>query len=513
MKPAASDPSFLDGDEDSLASPPKEASVEAAPEEVLELEASFCPTCGERADAVVVERKGKVYQRTLCPAHRGTENLIFSDSRLHRKLSGWNQRVFSAATEDEDPDKAPLLAVIDLTNRCDSRCPVCFAEVSDKNGYHLELETVRRMLRSLVERQPQPCRHVQFSGGEPTLHPQFLEILQISREMGFNHIQVATNGHRFADLDFARRCAEAGLQTLYLQFDGMNDEVYLALRGRKLLERKLRAFENIASTNMRVVLVPTIVSGINVDQLGPIFRFAVEHSRHVTGISLQPLAATGRVKVDRPPAASFNLADMAAEFGRQTGLTRVPEDWFPLNALTLLTRGISRARGEGQQHPACDAHCSMGTYFHVGDDGRATCVTRFLDLDRFLRSVGELPKPTGGFRDRISGLKQLHLLSSCFDASQAPRGLTFLRLLRGLDGWEDKTVGRSRWWFRRGFDGLFVAGMHFMDSANYSLRRVRRCIIKYVNTDGTVVSFCRYNAGDRARTVEESARLAAPPGT
>jgi uncharacterized radical SAM superfamily Fe-S cluster-containing enzyme len=99
-------------------------------------------------------------------------------------------------------------------------------------------------------------------------------------------------------------------------------------------------------------------------------------------------------------------------------------------------------------------------------------------------------------------------LSSCFDSARAPRGLSFLRLLRGLDGWEDKSVGRARRWFRRGFNGMFVAGMHFMDATNYSARRVGRCIIKYVTTDGQVVSFCRYNAGERYRTIEEANRLA-----
>jgi uncharacterized radical SAM superfamily Fe-S cluster-containing enzyme len=387
---------------------------------------------------------------------------------------------------------------------------VCFADVAEDRGYFLDLETVRRMLRSLVDRQSQPCRHIQFSGGEPTLHPQFLEVLSMAREMGFDHIQVATNGSRFAHHDFARRCEDAGLHTLYLQFDGMSDEVYLALRGQPLLDQKLRVFENLVRTNMRAVLVPTIVAGLNVDQLGPIFRFALEHSQHVTGISVQPMAATGRVKVLQPADAAFNLGDLALEFSRQTGLTRVPDDWIPLNALSMLTRGVARLRGEIPQSPACDAHCSVGTYFYIDDDNKPTCLTSFLDLERLLVAAGELKAVEGRGRllRSISALTQLKQLSSCFDRARAPRGLSFLRLLRGLDGWEDKSVGRARRWFQRGFNGMFVAGMHFMDSTNYSARRVGRCIIKYVTTDGQVLSFCRYNAGERYRTTEEATRLA-----
>jgi len=250
-------------------------------EVVLGHDSSHCPSCGQRAETVIFERDGCVRQRTLCPAHAGLETLSFSDSALYRRLETWNALVFGEedaaspfAPEDDNAQKTPLLAVIDLTNRCNLHCPVCFAEASDDTAYYLDLETVRRMLRTLIESKPQPCRHIQFSGGEPTLHPQFLDILRLAREMGFDHIQVATNGSRFATPDFARRCEDAGLHTLYLQFDGMNDHVYEALRGQGLLDQKLRAFRQVEATNMRVVLVPTIVTGLNVDQLGPIFRFA-----------------------------------------------------------------------------------------------------------------------------------------------------------------------------------------------------------------------------------------------
>lgn len=487
-------------------------------ESLLDRASSLCASCGVQVAAAVVERNGKVYQRILCPDHPAAEQLLLSDSRLYHRLSAWNQRVFGStsaggpqAVEDDDQGKAPLLAIIDLTNRCNLGCPVCFAEAGGRDVYYLDLETVRRMLRMLVERRPLACRHIQFSGGEPTLHPQFLDILRMAREMGFDHIQVATNGSLFANLDFTRRCEDAGLHTLYLQFDGMSDDVYVALRGEKLLERKLRVVSNVTKTSLRLVLVPTIVTGLNVDQLGPIFRFALEHSRHITGISVQPMAAAGRVNVARGIPAPFNLADMAVEFGRQTGLTRFPDDWFPLNALTLLTRSIAKFRGVAQQNPACDSFCSVGTYFHVDDNNQPACLTSFFDLEQFLLAAdaAQVRPDMGATRRRISGLAQLGALASHFDADRAPDGLTFRRLVRGLDGWEDKSVGRGRWWSTRGFNGMFLAGMHFMDCGNYDVRRVRRCIIKYVTIDGRLVSFCNYNAGERHRIAEESTRLSA----
>jgi 7,8-dihydro-6-hydroxymethylpterin dimethyltransferase len=488
--------------------------------ELLERVSSLCPTCNKPAMADIVEREDRIYQRPVCPEHEHEPRMIFSHAGLYRRLESWNRTVFGEAGEarpggleacgdDEGEGKPPLLAVIDLTNRCNFRCPVCFAETpADDHVYYLEFETVRRMLTALLAQGPVPCRHIQFSGGEPTLHPRFLDIVRMAREMGFNHIQVATNGSLFGRQEFVQRCEEAGLHTLYLQFDGMTDEVYLALRGQRLLEQKLRVVENISRSSLRLVLVPTVVPGVNVDQLGAIFTFALRYSHHVTGISIQPMANTGRVGVPASCGESFNLADMAEEFGRQTGLTRMPDDWFPLNGLSLLTRAVSRLRNEPMQNPACDAQCSVGTYFHVDDADRPTCLTRFLDLEKLLRTASALEPVTGGvIRRQISKLRQFTELSSAFDPSQAPRGLSFERLLRGLDGWEDKTVGRGRDWFSRGFNGLFVAGMHFMDAGNYSYRRARRCIIKYVTVEGEVVSFCRYNAGERRRTGEDASRL------
>jgi uncharacterized radical SAM superfamily Fe-S cluster-containing enzyme len=471
--------------------------------------------------SLIVERDGKVYQRSQCLAHRATETLIFSDSSLYRKLDAWNKLIFAdaesaALSGDGDSGSAngPTLAVIDITNRCNYHCPLCFAETTSRSSYYyLSLEVVREMLASLLARTPVPCRHVQFSGGEPTLHPEFPRILHLARDMGFTHIQAATNGSRFVDPDYTALCEEMGLQTLYLQFDAMSDEIYLKLRGQRLLDKKIAAVDNVAKTNMRIVLVPTIVASVNVDQIRPIFEFALECSTHITGISMQPAADIGRVRLDagqeRP--APFNLADMAMEFGKQTGLTRCPADWFPLNAVSMITQGLGRLRGELLPSPACDAHCSLGTYFHIDERNKPVCITRFLDLDRFLRMVGQIApaKTNGGVWQRISRLWQLKLLSGCFDNQAAPEGMTFERLLHGLEGWEDKSVGRAPGWSRTGFNGMFVAGMHFMDARNYNFRRLKRCIVQYVTTGRQVIPFCSYNGGARLRNAEELTRLEA----
>jgi len=355
-----------------------------------------------------------------------------------------------------------------------------------------------------------PCRSVQFSGGEPTLHPDFPKILRTARDLGFTHLQVATNGSRFVDPDYAKLCEESGLHTLYLQFDGMNDDVYLKMRGQRLLDKKLAAVRSIEQTNMRLVLVPTIMSSVNVDQLGPIFQFALEHNKFVTGISIQPAADVGRIALANDGAEPFNLAAMAQAFGEQTGLTRFPDDWFPLNSISLLSRAIERVRNEKMHPPLSDAHCSIGTFFYVDDNNKPFCLSSFFDLDSFLRGMTSIkPYAEQGLIERqISRIRPFAQLSQCLDRRKAPPELTFQRLLRSLDAWEDKQEGRSEGWAKRGFNGIFVAGMHFMDAHSYNLRRLRRCIIQYVTTDGQLIPFCSYNAGARLRDNEELTRIA-----
>jgi uncharacterized radical SAM superfamily Fe-S cluster-containing enzyme len=487
----------------------------------IDLVASLCPKCGAPSTATIFDRGGKVYQRSQCACHEPVEDLIFSDTALYRKLDEWNRLVFPDApaadlppgngycSQDMKSGNEPCLAVIDITNRCNFRCPVCFAEAKGEGShYQLDLTTVRKMLQALLDR-PVPCRSVQFSGGEPTLHPDFPAILRMAREMGFTHIQVATNGSKFADPGYAKLCEDSGLHTLYLQFDGMSDEVYVKMRGQRLLDKKIAAVRSIEQTNMRLVLVPTIIAGVNVDQLGPIFRFALDHSRFVTGISIQPAAHVGRVSVEEDGAEPFNLAAMAREFGEQTGLTRFPDDWFPLNSLSLLSRAIDRVRNQRSRPPLSDAHCSVGTFFYIDDDNRPFCLNSFFDLGGFLRGMAQVkPMSEQGLIERqISKIRQFGMLSSRLDKHKTPPGLTFQRLIRSLDAWEDKNDGRSEGWDQRGFNGIFVAGMHFMDAHSYNLRRLHRCIIQYVSTDGELIPFCSYNAGARLRESEELVRI------
>ena len=272
---------------------------------------SLCPECTQLIDALVFEEDGKVMMEKTCPEHGYVKDVCYSDVKMYLKMERWhfgdNRGVSNPAIPSATrcPEQCGLctmhtshtgLANVDLTNRCNLTCPVCFAN-ANASGYLYEpsLEQVRKMLQALRNERPVACRVVQFSGGEPTMHPRFLEILRMAEEMGFSHLQAATNGIKFLDLDFAMAAKEAGLHTLYLQFDGVCDDIYKRTRGESLYEQKIKVIENCRKAGLKICFVPTIVKGLNDHQIGDIVRLAIENVDCTSAISFQPVTFTGRI--------------------------------------------------------------------------------------------------------------------------------------------------------------------------------------------------------------------------
>ncbi len=254
---------------------------------------SLCPECTRVIEARIFEENGRVIMEKTCPQHGYFRDMVYSDVKLYLKMEQWsfgdNRGVTNPAIPNATrcPDQCGLcsmhtshtgMANIDLTNRCNLTCPVCFAN-ANAAGYLYEpsFDQVRRMLQALRNERPVAARIVQFSGGEPTIHPHFLDILRLAKEMGFSHVQAATNGIMFTDLEFAQQAKEAGLHTLYLQFDGVCDDIYQRTRGESLLDNKLQCIENVRKAGMKICFVPTIVKGVNDHQIGDIIRLALDN--------------------------------------------------------------------------------------------------------------------------------------------------------------------------------------------------------------------------------------------
>jgi uncharacterized radical SAM superfamily Fe-S cluster-containing enzyme len=338
---------------------------------------------------------------------------------------------------------------------------------------------------------------VQFSGGEPTIHPQFPEICAMARDMGFTHIQAATNGITLADLEYAQRCKAHGLSTLYLQFDGTCDDVYQRTRGESLWEKKLQCIENVKKAGLKIVFVPTIVKGLNDHQIGDIIRLALEYIDCTSGISFQPVAFTGRIARRELEAKRFTLSDFAHAVQQQTGIADPYEDWFPLSCVTPFSKLLGALRGDPTTTLSCHPHCSLGTSLFVDENRHAVPVTQFVEIGPMLREMDLLARKAEARRIQFfTKLSAWNNLRKFFHQDKAPKGLTFRKFLQTLQGMTDKRYGRGDS-EKQGFTyrTLMLAGMHFMDSYNYDVERVKRCVIHYAAPNGHIYPFCAYNSG------------------
>ncbi|MDH5715443.1 MAG: radical SAM protein [Candidatus Aminicenantes bacterium] len=473
---------------------------------------SLCPECGKVIEGRLFEENGKVMLEKECPVHGRVRDIYWSDVNLYLKAERWtfgeghgltNPKVTKATKCPYQCGMCNLhtshtaLGNVDLTNRCDLTCPVCFAN-SNVAGYLYEpsFEQILVMLKSLRNTKPVEARAVQFSGGEPTLHPRFLDALRAARDMGFSHIQIASNGINLSDAEFAVKCAEAGLHTVYLQLDGVSDDVYLKTRGRPLHDIKLKAIDSLRKAHIKIVFVPTIIKGVNNHEVGDILKLAMENIDTVSGISYQPVAFTGRISEKQREKQRYTLPDLAKDLKEQTGLFS-DDDWYPLCSTVPFSRFFMAVRGFNSVCITCHPHCSLATYLFLNKDdplNTAKPITQFVDIPNMLKELNKLAGKAGKSRFKaFSKIKAFNAFRKYYKNDQAPPGLTFTKFLDQLAGMMDKDIGRGeegpKW------RSLMVGGMHFMDIYNYDVERVKRCVIHYTSPDGTLYPFCTYNSG------------------
>lgn len=475
---------------------------------------SVCPECMKIIKATLYPEDGKVWIKKSCNEHGEFKDIFYGDVDLYYRCEEfW----FGDGRGVEDPPikNATIcptqcglcnmhlshsgLPIMDLTNRCNLTCPVCFAN-ANTSGYLYEpsFDDVVKMLESLVNQKPVKADRIQFSGGEPTVRPDFLEIVRRAKDLGFYYIQVNTNGIKMADLEFAQAAKEAGVQNLYLQFDGLSDEVYKKTRSKPILEYKLKAIENARKVNLDVILVPVIVKGFNDNQVGEIVKFAAKNSDVISGIAFQPVTFTGRYSHSHRLEKRYTMADLAIDIERQTGYIKAMRDWFPIGCTSTLSKLASALNGDPVFTLTLHPHCSQGTYFYAGDDGSVIPVSSFIDMEKFFREVVTLSRELKPSKfELLSKLKIMYRLKKYYNEEKAPKGLTFDKFLESLDGFQDQNLRRiyvGKNGTGRYYNHFFVAGMHFMDAYNFSVERVMRCVIHYIDPKGHMYPFCAYNS-------------------
>ncbi len=476
---------------------------------------SICPECRRIISATLFESNGKVLMEKTCPDHGKFSDTYWSDVDLFLKAERFaydgvgvtNPLITGAKVCPNECGLCDLhlshtaLANVDLTNRCNLKCPICFAN-ANAAGYVYEpsYDEIVKMLENLRNERPVPCPAVQFSGGEPTIYPRFFDIIKKAKELGFAQIQIATNGIKIAqDEDFIRKASEAGLNTIYLQFDGLREETYLTTRGKPLLEMKMKAIENVRKQKRHpsIVLVPTIVKGVNDDQVGPIVRFAVENSDVIRGVNFQPVAFTGRISKEEIERQRYTLTDLVHDVERQTGYA-TKDDWYPVPTVvpisTLVSALVSLPKVTFTSHP----HCGLATYMFVQDVDHVIPLTRFVDVEPLFAELYELSKKAEKSKVKFPAkVKALNILKKYIHKEKAPEGLDLIKFLRMMETMFGDTTKESLAQFS--WRMLFVGGMHFQDAYNYDIERVKRCVIHYAVPDGRIIPFCAYNGGPTYR--------------
>ncbi len=483
---------------------------------------SICPECGKVIEAEYYDKDGKVYAKKTCPEHGEFDCLIWSDTEMYLKAEEYavdGMGIDDPQNPGEDVkimigdrevklNTSTILANVDLTNRCNMTCPICFAE-ANSSGYVYEpdYETIVKMLEMLRSQKPTKCPAVQFSGGEPTIHPRFFDILKKAHELGFAQVQVASNGLSFRDIEFCKKAVEAHLHTIYLSFDGVTDDVYIQARARKMFHVKQQVLENLRSLpkHPSVVLVPTVVKGMNDKQLADIVRFAFENSDIIRGVNFQPVAFTGRITAEELEKGRFTIPDLVREFNEQSGWTQ-DSDWFGVPSVAAVSNFVSQVLNKSKVTFTVHPHCGIATYLYRGDDGKVTPITRFIDVHKFMSDITELTKKVEkkkfGFTRKLKAIKAIKIFENCIIEDKLPDGMTkddIMSMLKSLFTDDSKaTLAKFSWKM------MFIGGMHFQDSYNYDIGRVSHCGIHYATPDMRVIPFCAYNSGPEYRKEIES---------
>jgi uncharacterized radical SAM superfamily Fe-S cluster-containing enzyme len=292
---------------------------------------SLCPHCFRRIPASRIVENDAVYLQKSCPEHGDLEKVLLwknSPKPYHE----WSR--IPAAPTGESPLHAQngcpydcglcsthkqktCTAILEVTRRCDLRCPVCFASSCIEADPDPGLDQITRILESVLDRADR-CP-IQLSGGEPALRSDLPQIVARAHRLGFDHIQINTNGIRLAqDPDFGRALMDAGATVIYLQFDGLTSSVYKHIRGADLLSLKLKAIERCVELKIGVILVPTLVKYVNDSQIGAIIQFAKKWMPIVKGVHFQPMTFLGRYPTSPRNHDRLLLSDILAAIEDQT---------------------------------------------------------------------------------------------------------------------------------------------------------------------------------------------------
>lgn len=428
---------------------------------------SLCPECLKRIDAKIVFENDKVYMLKRCPEHGNSKVLIADDIAYYKNIRNYNKPsetpyTFNTKTHYgcpydcglcPDHEQHSCLTVIEVTDRCNLTCPTCYAGSSPSYGRHRTLDEIKQMLDTIVKNEKEPDV-VQISGGEPTIHPQFWDILDYAKSLPIRHLMLNTNGIKIAkDFEFAKRLKSYAPDfEIYLQFDSFKDDVLQELRGADLSTIRQQALKHLNTLNLSTTLVVTLQKGLNDDEIGPIIDYALQQ-KCVRGVTFQPTQIAGRLEGFNPETDRITLTEVRRHILEQTSIFNA-DDLLPV--------------------PCNPDALVMGYALKL--DGEVFPLTRYINPSDLLDNS----KNTIIYEqdEQLHG-KMIDLFSTGNSVEKAEKNLkSIMCCLPSIDAPE------------LGYDNLFrIIIMQFIDAYNFDVRAIKKSCVHIVDKDNKIIPF------------------------
>jgi 7,8-dihydro-6-hydroxymethylpterin dimethyltransferase len=442
---------------------------------VLRPTTSICPRCKRLLNAQLLERDGKVVLSRVCPEHGPFEAVVYGDAERYYEIQRFDkpgEEPLERQTETVGgcphdcgicPEHAQhtCLGIIEVNTACNLDCPICFADSGtgpQEHGFSLSLEQVESMLDAFVRAEGEP-EAVQLSGGEPSIHPEILEMLRAAKDREIPLVMLNTNGIRLArDPRFASALAELGVH-VYLQFDGLREETQLAIRGRDLTEEKLRALDRCAEAGVSVSLAAAVERGVNEGEVGEIVRFGIDHPA-VTGVFFQPVTHSGRFRPESDPLDKLTNSDVIDAICGQ-----LPE-WFRADDFVPV--------------PCCSPTCRSATFaLYDGED--LVPLPRLVEVENYLDYVTNRAVPDPEVRLALEGLWSAKAAGGTEPAADR---LECIACATAMPAELREVAAR----------GFMIVTQDFQDPYTLDVEKLRKCCVAEIVPDGRLIPFCAYNS-------------------
>lgn len=435
--------------------------------EIIFATESLCPICLKKISAYRLKEGDKVYLKKKCDEHGEFKTLIWNgspniDRWIRKKIPSKPKKSFTEVDKGcpfdcgicDDHRQHTCTALIEVTQRCNLECKFCFASSTKAVSKDPDLDKIKFWYERLLEAGGP--YNIQISGGEPTVREDLDKIIELGHELGFNFIQLNTNGLRLAeDEEYIKRLKKAGLNSVFLQFDGTKDYIYKKLRGKNLFETKIKAIENLDKYNIGVILVPTIVPDVNMNSIGDIIDFAIDHIPVIRGVHFQPVSYFGRFPSNADNNTRITIPDIIQEIENQTE---------------------GKIKAESFKPPGCEnSLCSFnGNYLYMGR--------------KLLRPISKNSCCGGAEKAEVGAKKARAFVARNWklpdkrckcNEDNSDKVMSFDEILNTL-----KTSNFS------------ISGMAFQDAWNIDLDRLKDCCIHVVSENGDIIPFCAYNLTD-----------------